>query len=430
MCIELAYICDDSQPKPENGLENLFITTDVTMVNSSGEEHKIPVHSEKEETAKPIARVKEMVQNKLKDATDIKKRHEAFKPGQLTLPAMMLLLVPSVFYYGIAGAPVISAFGFLISFVYVLNYLLKLHLGVAVIRTSTNDMGQMATGSMVVRFPVYLDKISRYLNQKREESGIEITFTHIALKAIAAALDDSTNVHGHVMLGEFFRANTEGVDVSVTVDVANNETATIKVKDANLKGVDYLADELAKRSEQLKSGPSLTFSNKAKLLGLFPHMVRKYLDNMLNFIGSQLGIDIPFLGVVAYPLGCATLITSQLSGEQVDVGDVDTDMTMVSVMSTYSSAPIMVAIGGVRILTSINQENGAMSGVPVLTVSVTVDSKAGTLKEIRKYCSIVQQYMNAPAMLDKVDRKKAVEEENKRMLVERERKNANKYKTK
>ena len=112
MYVELAYICDNSQPKPDNGLDNLFMTTDATLVNSAGEEHMLPA-SQPDKEVKPIEIVKELVSQRVKDATDINKRQADFMPNQVTLPAMLLLLVPSVFYYGVAGSPIISCFGFL-----------------------------------------------------------------------------------------------------------------------------------------------------------------------------------------------------------------------------------------------------------------------------------------------------------------------------
>ena len=424
---ELAYIVDDSQPKPANGLNNLFIA-DGAAVYKEGEE--IPTESsattpsteEAEENAKPIAKVKDMVQSAVKDATDPTKRKDKSSQSKLSMPVMCMLLAPSVFYYGINHAFIASVVFFL-AVAYILNYVLVIHLGESTIRTSNNDMGQLGSGSMNVKFPVYIDKLRRYLNNKREESGIEITFTHVAVKSIAAALADAKELHGHVMLGEFFPSKTSGVDVSVTLDLTNNESASVKVADCNLKGVDYLADELSKRADMLKAGPSLTHSRKARLLSLLPHFVRHGVESLLSFLGSQCALNLPALGVVAHPLGAATLVTSQLKGES----DADTEMTMVPVMSGYNSAPVTVSLGGVKIISSMSQE-GVISGVPALLVSVTVDTKAGTLVEIRQFCNQVQQYMNDPNLLDKVDRKNAVVVEDQKQAAARAIKQANKFK--
>jgi hypothetical protein len=426
---ELAYIVDSSQPKPANGLNNLFIA-DGAATYKEGEEAPTETAAPKEakkdagsaDAAKPISKVKDLVHNAVKDATDPSKRKDKSSQAKLSLPIMCLLLAPSIAYYGINHSLTASV-AFFVLLAYILNYVLVIHLGESTIRTSNNDMGQLGSGSMNVKFPVYTDKLRRYLNNKREESGIEINFTHVALKSISAALSDYKQMHGHVMLGEFFPSKTAGVDVSLTLDLNNNESATVKVTDVNLKGVDYLADELCKRQELLKAGPSLTHSRKARLLSLLPHFVRHGVEMLLSFLGSQCALNLPALGVVAHPLGAATLVTSQLKGES----DADTEMTMVPVMSGYNSAPITVSLGGVKIVSSMTQD-GVLSGVPALVVSVTVDTKAGTLVEARRFCNQLQQYMNDPALLDKVDRKNAVAVEDQKQAAARAIKQANKFK--
>ena len=43
----------------------------------------------------------------------------------------------------------------------------------------------------------------RYLDGKREETGIEITLTHIAVKACAIVLTELPTMAGHVLFGRY-----------------------------------------------------------------------------------------------------------------------------------------------------------------------------------------------------------------------------------
>ena len=197
----------------------------------------------------------------------------------------------------------------------------------------------------------------------------------------------------------------------------------------NKKGVDYIADELNKRAESLKDGPTLTYSRKARLLSLVPHVTRSYIEWFLSFLGSQLGLSIPALGVVAYPLGAATLVALSPQEEtKTESLEADTDMAMIPIMSGYSSAPITVAIGGSRLLFNFNQE-GVLTSKPAHIISVTMDSKVGTLVEMRRFCSTMQRYMNDPSSLDKVDRKLDVMLQDQQIAAEKAKKNAEKYKS-
>lgn len=348
------------------------------------------------------------------------KRNERTK--RLDLPSLLLLLIPTILFYSIQQKQ-FATIAFFGSAAYVVNYLMRKHLGVPVIRPSNNDMSHLSDGSMVVRFPVHLDKVTRYLQQKRDEAGFDINFNHLTVKSVGTALNDYPQVHGHVVFGSFFHARTSGVDVSMTVDISENESGSVKIVDANLKPVDYIADELVKRTEALSTGPVLTQSRKARLLALLPNAVRRYVELFFCFLGSQLGMTIPALGVVGYPLGAATVITSMLR----ENADVDTDMTMIPITTFSTSVPITVAIGGVRILPSLSTE-GILSGSPVITICVTMDAKCGSVVEMRRFCNLLQQYMNNPMLLDKADRKLAVEKEDKRIAAERAVKAANKFK--
>jgi len=52
-------------------------------------------------------------------------------------------------------------------------------------------------------------------------------------------------------------------------------------------------------------------------------------------------------------------------------------------------------------------------------MSVTIDCNAGSLADGRKYCARLQQYMNNPALLDKLDRKFAALQEDEKLAAEK-----------
>lgn len=62
----------------------------------------------------------------------------------------------------------------------------------------------------MIRFPVDLSKLLRYLDGKREETGIEVTFTHLAIKAAAVAVSETPSLNGHMLYGYFYKSRTPG----------------------------------------------------------------------------------------------------------------------------------------------------------------------------------------------------------------------------
>jgi hypothetical protein len=178
----------------------------------------------------------------------------------------------------------------------------------------------------------------------------------------------------------------------------------MKIVDAEVKPADYIADEIKTRGKEILEGgnETVTAMRKSKVLNALPVFLRSELEKLFRFIGGGLGINIPFLGISAYPLGVCSVIT--LPG-----GDSDVDICVLPDM-TDSSTPVTVAIGGIRMQPTLDSDK-KLSAIPVLNISVTIDCNAGSLAEGRKYCARLQQFMNNPALLDKFDRKFAVTQE-------------------
>jgi pyruvate/2-oxoglutarate dehydrogenase complex dihydrolipoamide acyltransferase (E2) component len=224
------------------------------------------------------------------------------------------------------------------------------------------------------------------------------------MKASAVAIVETPSLNGHMLFGYFYPSKTPGVDVSVALESPTKDTVMMKVVDAEIKSTDYIADEIKTRGKEIREGGNETQSatRRAKILNALPVFLRSALETLFRFIGAGLGLNIPFLGIIAYPLGVCSVIT--LPG-----GDGDVDICILP-ESTDSAAMVTVAIGGIRIQPSYDADK-KISAIPVLNISVTIDCHACSLAEGRKFCARLQQYMNNPALLDKFDRKFAVTQE-------------------
>ena len=132
-----------------------------------------------------------------------------------------------------------------------MRQLLKIHLGSPVPALITRGAGRLVTGRSLIRFPVDITKLLRYINSKREETGVDITMTHIAVRAAATAVMEMPSVNGHVLFSQFFRSTDDNVDVSVSVDLSETETVMLKIEDSDSKPVEFIASELQSRSRYL-----------------------------------------------------------------------------------------------------------------------------------------------------------------------------------
>ena len=315
------------------------------------------------------------------------------KSMRITPQWLLLLLTPVVSYFYFKESRAVS---FLLTMLMVLRILFYVHYGEPIQRGSTLQMSSMTGGKLIFRFPIDLTKLLQYLNSQREESGLEVTLTHVIAKVAAMNIYESKTLNGHIILGNFYRCKTPGVDISVSVDTTDKDTLMVKIVDADVKPLDYIAQELQTKSKELRQGSKIddeSSPHKERVLAMLPNGLSYRIKKFLMFLGGSLGLSIPVLGVSPFPLGVCAIIASPYRE-----GDSDLDVSMIP-NTDETSAPITISVGGVRIVPSMDADR-RMGGAPSINLAVTVNTKACSLVEAKRFCSKLQQSLNNPFMLD------------------------------
>ena len=69
-------------------------------------------------------------------------------------------------------------------------------------RSVVNNWGKPLGGSAVFRFPIELPGLLDYLEEKKDQTGVkDINITHLAMKAVATALQEMKHLNGHIAFG-------------------------------------------------------------------------------------------------------------------------------------------------------------------------------------------------------------------------------------
>jgi len=287
---------------------------------------------------------------------------------------------------------------FIAAFIFAAKYLLQQHMGAPIKKAQHSlSFAQVPAGRTLVRIPVDLGHLLKYLDTKRSESKIEVTITHITLKACAAVVTEMPTLNGHMMLGDFYPSKSSGVDVSYSLDLTDRESILLKIADADVKSVDAVTTEviqLSKKTREDTKRPGKA-SLKSKLLDMLSPSISESVDRFLVDLGQQYGINLPALGIEAFPAGVVSVVTSP-SME----GDADVEVSCVpgSNPADYA-APVVVSIGSVRVLPSIDASRSIV-GTPVLNYSISFDNRATSVVEARKFCAKLQKYLRNPALLE------------------------------
>lgn len=287
---------------------------------------------------------------------------------------------------------------FIAAFIFAGKYLLQQHMGAPAKKSNHgHTFTQIPAGRTLVRVPVDLGHLLKYLDTKRGAAQVEVTITHITIKACAAVIAEMPTLNGHVMMGEFYPAKSSGVDVSYALDLSDRESILLKIADADVKSVDSVSHEVIslskKTREDIKRAPRASL--KSKLLDMLSPSIAESVDRFLTDLGQLYGINLPALGIEAFPAGVCSVITSP-SME----GDADVDVSVIphSGPDAYSP-PIVVTIGSVRVLAQLDSER-RLTGAPVLNYAISFDNRAASVVECRKFCAKLQKYLKNPALLE------------------------------
>lgn len=317
---------------------------------------------------------------------------------RINVITLLMLFFPPLLYYVVDGKW--RSVAFIAGLLVTGQYLFKKHLGKPLVKMPpTQIQRQLPGGKLLFRFPVELGRLLVALNEKRQESDLEVTITHVVAKACAMVLNEIPSLNGHLVLGNFYRARTPGVDLSVSVALNDMQSVAVKITDVNAKPVEYIANELIEASKAIRTSASEDEGNKimARLSKAMPTMMFAQFKNFLFWISSHYGVSIPLLGVAAFPLGVCSIIAASTEGET------DLDLAIVA-DSRDSCAPITVTIGGLRVAPNLDNDR-KLNGTPVLNVAVAIDSRAATNSEAKKFCARLQELINDPAALDNLHRK-------------------------
>jgi len=320
---------------------------------------------------------------------------------------------------------------------------LKLHFGHRISKTFSSPFDsspssllllldhQVSSGKMLFRLAIPLPPILSYLENHKilqyndktntttnnNSSNCDITFTHVVVKACAMAIAELPSLNGHVVMNQFYRSKTTGVDMSVFVDVnsgaddqqdeslsTSGGTIAVKVSQAEEKEVDKIAQDIHQTvamhhqeftayQQRCNSLPTIV---SEVIECIFPSFLRAYLYDCLHNLGNRYGIactlpGLALLGIVPYPYGVCTVVTSPDAEQDIDVSFLTSPMD--------SSAPIVVTLGGYRVMPILDTD-GRMQGNPVVNVGVAIHNQAATGQEAKQFLELLRKFLSDPLMME------------------------------
>ena len=251
-------------------------------------------------------------------------------------------------------------------------------------------------GPITCRIAVDLRGVLRFIGNKREERtplrGAEnnlsslshVSVTHIVAKAVAAAISEvapelNCRYSTFSLLGlEGWYQNQGGVTVSV-VSTSSQSVSTIKKAD------DCTVQEIA---DQVWKSQSKETERAAGIPSWDQKAMGEYASNILSFLIN--------LFSVAEKEACSSSCIIYTSPDSEN-NEVDID---VAPRPESGAAPIVVVVGGVRVIDRDPRNASRQSRRPMLSVSITIDCPMSSIAVCRKFAEKVQTLIQFPEMCE------------------------------
>lgn len=221
----------------------------------------------------------------------------------------------------------------------------------------------------------------------RETTGVHVTMTHLAGRAVAHALVEVPALTVRLARGREHPRETTDVFFIVATE-GGSELSGIKVERADQKNAVEIAQELARGQQGFSDGTDQAFGRAKHLLAVLPPRVLRHALRLSAWLTSDLDLDLPRLGMRRQSFGTAMVTSVGMWGI----------VRAYSPLASYYRVPVLVCVG------AVTQRPVAISGRvvvrPMLTITATFDHRYVDGFQAARFSQAVQEYCAHPAAFE------------------------------
>jgi pyruvate dehydrogenase E2 component (dihydrolipoamide acetyltransferase) len=218
-------------------------------------------------------------------------------------------------------------------------------------------------GNIYGKLTLDATEVLAYIAWLRETSGEKVTVTHVVGKAVAEALAAAPGLNGTIRLGSFVQHASVNITFLVALDGGKN-LAKAKVDDYDQKSVVDAAVELRQLAEKLHKGEDESFKKSMGPLKMLPTWIIRPLVKLTGYLTAVWGVNVPALGLEAYPFGSAVITNVGVFG--LDEG--------FAPPTPFAHVPLLVLMGAIRKAPWVD-EAGELTVREQLTITATIDHR-------------------------------------------------------
>ncbi len=217
-------------------------------------------------------------------------------------------------------------------------------------------------GNIYGKLTVEADRAMAWLEEHRQKTGEKVTVTHLVGKAVALALKKEPTLNGRIAWGSYVPHPT--VDIAYLVAMEDgSDLAKVKICDMDQKPLAAIARELRERAGKVRKGQDDAFEKSKGIIRLLPTWLLKPILSFSGWLTGALGVNLPGLGLEAFPFGSAVITSVGMMG--LDEG--------FAPPTPFANVPLLVLVGAVREVPVVR--DGQIVAAKQLTITATIDHR-------------------------------------------------------
>lgn len=172
-----------------------------------------------------------------------------------------------------------------------------------------------------------LSKTLPWLDEVSEKSGRKITITHLFVAAVGRTFAKYPDFNVILRRNRPYRRETVDIFVQVAVKGSggNADLSGVKVKNADKATIIDIADQIASRAKNIRSGDDKEIESAKSSLRFIPPQLAPYIMRAVSYLNYDLGVDMTKIGLKPDPFG-TSMVTN--------VGGFDIPQALVPLMPT------------------------------------------------------------------------------------------------
>lgn len=227
-----------------------------------------------------------------------------------------------------------------------------------------------------------------FLDEVRARTGVHVTLTHLAVKAVAWAIAANPDVNVRRRRGRLVSRGT--VDVSLVVASADGrQQAAVTIEDAGAKSVVVIAREVEEGANRVRGAGTRDLERFSRALDLLPLPVLRAALRFLSWLSAERDVDLTRFGLPEYGMragGFGSALVTSVGMLGIDHG--------YPLLSPLSRVPLGLLVG--RVSERALVVEGAVQARPAFEVSLAVDHRFVDGWHLGRLAAAVRHYFAEP----------------------------------